>query len=75
MDIPSGVDATTGEILGDAIRAAATMTLAVPKTGLKGKGAGRFVGELYLADIGVPGELLMRMNIQIPRDEICPIEI
>lgn len=81
LDIPSGLDATTGEISGDAIRASATMTLAVPKTGLKGKGVKRFVGELYLADIGVPCELLTRMNIRIPgdrlfaRDEIYPIEI
>jgi NAD(P)H-hydrate epimerase len=38
-------------------RAEATMTLALPKTGLLTSQARPFVGKLYLADIGVPPEL------------------
>ena len=34
LDVPSGVDATTGDSPGAHVRAAATMTLALPKTGL-----------------------------------------
>ena len=45
LDIPSGIDA------------AATLTLALPKTGLRKSGVKEHVGELYLADIGVPPEL------------------
>ncbi len=56
LDIPSGLDAGTGEIHSPAIHATATMTLALPKTGLRQPGAEN-VGELYLADIGVPPEL------------------
>ena len=57
LDVPSGVDATTGEAHEPSIRATATLTLALPKRGL-GEPAGRsHVGELYLADIGVPPEL------------------
>jgi NAD(P)H-hydrate epimerase len=54
LDVPSGVDAGTGQVFDPAIHAAATLTLALPKEGLRAPGAGQNVGELYLADIGVP---------------------
>lgn len=57
LDIPSGVDATTGAVYDPAIRAAATLTLALPKQGLRAPEATPWVGELYLADIGVPPAL------------------
>ena len=57
LDAPSGVDATTGTVFEPAIRAAATMTLALPKAGLRASGVAEQVGELYLADISVPPEL------------------
>lgn len=57
LDAPSGVDTTTGAVFDPAIRAAATMTLALPKAGLRAPGVAAQVGELYLADIGVPPAL------------------
>ncbi len=57
LDAPSGVDATSGIACDPAVRAAATMTLALPKEGLRAPGARAHVGELYLADIGVPPSL------------------
>jgi NAD(P)H-hydrate epimerase len=57
LDIPSGIDATTGTVYNPVIHAAATLTLALPKTGLRKSGVKEHVGELYLADIGVPPEL------------------
>ena len=36
------------------VRAEATLTLALPKRGLRARGAGESVGRLYLADISVP---------------------
>ncbi len=54
LDAPSGIDTTTGTVFDPAIRAAATMTLALPKEGLKAPGVATHVGELYLADISVP---------------------
>ena len=50
LDVPSGVDSTTGETPGDFIKARWTMTLALPKTGLLPEKT----GELILADIGIP---------------------
>ncbi|NDJ75248.1 MAG: NAD(P)H-hydrate epimerase [Chloroflexi bacterium] len=57
LDAPSGVDTTTGTVFDPAIRATATMTLALPKEGLRAPGIDAQVGELYLADIGVPPDL------------------
>lgn len=57
LDVPSGLDATTGEAREPVVRAAATLTIALPKTGLFAAEAAAFVGELYLADIGVPPQL------------------
>lgn len=54
LDAPSGVDATTGTVYEPAIKATATMTLALPKQGLRASGVAAQVGELYLADISVP---------------------
>jgi NAD(P)H-hydrate epimerase len=60
LDIPSGMDATTGTTPGLAVRPARIMTLALPKTGLD-----RFTGELQLADIGIPPQLYGKMGIDL----------
>lgn len=57
LDVPSGLDATTGAPSDPTIRAAATLTLALPKSGLRAPSARGLVGELYLADLGVPPQL------------------
>ncbi len=57
LDAPSGVDTTSGTVYAPAIKATATMTLALPKAGLRASGVEAQVGELYLADISVPPEL------------------
>lgn len=57
LDAPSGVDTTTGTAFDPVIHATATMTLALPKEGLRVDNVRTHVGELYLADISVPPEL------------------
>ncbi len=57
LDVSSGVDATSGIAFDPAVEATATMALALPKEGLRAPGAHAHVGELYLADIGVPPSL------------------
>ena len=64
LDVPSGVDSSTGEVYHPAIQATATLTLALPKYGLKIAGTD-YVGELYLADIGVPPELFARPSLNL----------
>lgn len=57
LDAPSGVDTTTGTVYDPAIRAAATMTLALPKQGFLAPSVAAQLGELYVADISVPPSL------------------
>ncbi len=59
LDLPSGVDATTGQVVGDCIVATRTVTLALPKTGLSSQCA----GDIALADIGIPYETYRRAGI------------
>jgi NAD(P)H-hydrate epimerase len=66
LDVPSGLDASTGIPGAPCLRATATLTLAMPKTGLLVPSALPYVGALYLADIGVPPALYDRLGIQAP---------
>jgi NAD(P)H-hydrate epimerase len=59
LDLPSGMNATTGEAPGVVIRPERTLTLALPKTGLR-----HLDGELYLADIGIPPEVYHSLDIR-----------
>jgi len=54
VDIPSGLDCDTGQPLGSAIRACCTVTFVAVKKGfLAVPEARQYVGELYVASIGV----------------------
>jgi NAD(P)H-hydrate epimerase len=63
LDVPSGLDAATGEAAAACVRADGTVTLALPKTGLLATTARKYVGRLWLADIGVPPPLLDRLGV------------
>ncbi len=65
LDAPSGLDTTTGTVFEPAIVATATLTLALPKEGLRTPGAERVVGELYLGDISVPPQLYGREPLSL----------
>jgi NAD(P)H-hydrate epimerase len=53
VDIPSGLDADTGEPLGPTIRAEHTVTFVAPKLGFRNPAAAAFTGQVHVADIGV----------------------
>ncbi len=57
VDIPSGLSADTGEVMGAAVRADYTVTFALPKRGLFLFPAAEYVGEVTVADIGIPAAL------------------
>lgn len=57
IDVPTGIDATTGEKLGDAVKADLTVTFHKPKTGLLK--AEKFCGKIVVADVGIPTEAEM----------------
>lgn len=54
VDVPTGIDSDTGEILGTAVKANLTMTFHKTKKGLEN--AKEYVGELIVKDIGLPKE-------------------
>jgi len=60
VDIPSGLDATTGQPSDPCIAANATVTFGLPKTGFLDPRAREKVGELYLADISLPKPIYSR---------------
>jgi hydroxyethylthiazole kinase-like uncharacterized protein yjeF len=57
-DIPSGVEADTGRIQGDAVRADITVTFTFPKPGLFTEPGCVCCGEVRVADIGIPKTLI-----------------
>lgn len=58
VDIPSGLDATSGRPQGQAMRARVTVALAAAKPGLVRPSSRNHVGKLVVADIGLPIRLL-----------------
>jgi NAD(P)H-hydrate epimerase len=58
LDVPSGLDATKGNAPGQVVRPDRTLTLALPKTGLRA-----VRGEIYLGDIGIPPEVYRRLGL------------
>jgi len=58
VDVPSGLDANTGRPRGAAVVADVTVTMGLPKIGFRAPGAASRLGELVVADIGHPPELL-----------------
>ena len=54
VDVPTGIDSDTGEVLGEAVKADITVTFYKPKKGLEN--TKEYVGELIVKDIGLPKE-------------------
>ena len=63
LDNPSGLELSTGRVRSPAVRAAATMTLALPKDGLRASGVAAHVGDVYLADISAPALVYERLGL------------
>lgn len=66
IDVPSGLDATTGVLHTPCITASGTLTLGLPKTGLLMDRAIDAVGSLLLADIGIPPIAYQAIGIAVP---------
>ncbi|OGV35111.1 MAG: hypothetical protein A2020_08075 [Lentisphaerae bacterium GWF2_45_14] len=54
LDIPSGLDASTGEVFSDAIISDITITIGLPKCGLALGCGPEYCGSLRVVDIGIP---------------------
>lgn len=58
VDIPSGLDGTTGKIYGSCIKAAVTVTFSLPKRGFRENQGAFYAGKVIVKDIGIPKALL-----------------
>ena len=57
-DIPSGINGNTGEVMGTAVRADETVTFTCVKPGLINEPGIKYAGNITVADIGIPTDLL-----------------
>jgi NAD(P)H-hydrate epimerase len=64
VDIPSGMSADVGTMLGEHIRADLTVTIALPKRGLLLYPAAEFVGKLVVVDIGFPAAVREHASVR-----------
>jgi len=58
VDLPSGLDADTGAVLGAAVRATLTVTFVARKPGLSRGSGPELSGRIVVAEIGIPRALL-----------------
>src|SRR5439155_347369 len=65
IDLPSGLDGDTGAVLGTAITATLTVTLARPKRGLYLGAGPDHAGAIRVADIGIPPNLIAAAKIPV----------
>ncbi|MCM1158534.1 MAG: NAD(P)H-hydrate dehydratase [Bacteroidales bacterium] len=65
IDIPSGIDATTGEILGVAFRADYTVTFGLKKLGMFFSDGIDYCGKIICRDIGFPEKAIQQVKPQI----------
>ncbi len=72
IDLPSGMSADTHQLIGDCVQASLTVTLGAPKLPLVLTPAATRAGELVIADIGIPSEVID--EVTGPRIEIITPE-
>jgi NAD(P)H-hydrate epimerase len=70
VDVPSGLNATTGVAEGECVRAAWTCTMGLPKRGFYLYPGRDYVGRLHVVDIGVPAKAIEEVGV---RDNVLTV--
>ena len=78
IDVPSGLNADTGQTEGEAVLADITATIGLPKLGLVEPVALEHVGVLDVVDIGVPPQVVAELPVEtelalIHRNDLAPL--
>ncbi len=73
VDVPSGLDADTGNVEGACVKATLTVTFALPKFGLLVYPGAEYVGELVVADIGMPRQVMAAEDIKVSMTEAVDV--
>lgn len=63
LDLPSGMSADVG-LRGTCLTADVTVTLGLPKVGMHSKITHPYVGDLYLADLGIPPTMWAQVGLE-----------
>lgn len=71
VDVPSGVDADTGKVLGNAVKADKTVTFGAYKKGLLLYDGANYTGEVKASDISIPKEIFDESEIEIFDDKMA----
>jgi NAD(P)H-hydrate epimerase len=64
LDVPSGLELSSGTLYEPHVRAEATLTLALPKEGLRAAAAATATGRLFIADLSVPPLVYDRLGLE-----------
>ncbi len=72
VDVPSGLDASTGAIEGECVIADWTSTMALPKKGFFLYPGREFVGDIHVIDIGIPEESIEAVGVH--QHVLTPVE-
>ncbi|HWZ18326.1 MAG TPA: NAD(P)H-hydrate dehydratase [Ktedonobacteraceae bacterium] len=70
IDLPTGMNADTGEVDPGTIPSDVTITLACPKQGFFFFPGREFIGKLYVGDIGLPAELEVHLRSEMLTDAL-----
>ena len=76
VDIPSGISADSGEVMGVAVKADYTVTFGLPKRGHLLYPGANYTGKLFIENIGFPGELLASDDLTVElleRQYVCQL--
>ncbi len=65
VDIPTGIDADTGAVMGTAVKADLTVTMALLKRGLVLHPGAEYAGMVRVADIGIPAEVIEEEKVTL----------
>jgi NAD(P)H-hydrate epimerase len=76
VDLPSGLDADTGQPLGACVRADLTVTMGLCKLGCAGAPGFEWCGDLVVVDIGIPRDLPQKQGVEsrlLDPEEVAPL--
>ncbi|MCX7796710.1 MAG: NAD(P)H-hydrate dehydratase [bacterium] len=65
IDVPSGLDASTGKISNNCVKATYTFTLGLPKLGLFVYPGAEFAGEIHIINLGFPLERFVKVEYEL----------
>ena len=63
VDIPSGLDGTTGAIYGVCVKADKTVTFSLSKKGFFRNHGPRQIGKIIVVDIGIPAQVIKKVMV------------